>query len=300
MIYLCYIDESGTPSIPGNTSHYVLSGISIPIFQWKHCDMDIYKIKKRYGLEDCEFHTGWIMRKYIEQSSIKNFDKLGKDQRIYEVEKLRNKTLLDLQKTKNHNLYRQTKKNYKQTKSYIHLTYSDRVKFIQEVADIVGNWGFARIFGECVNKVHYNPAKTGQSVDEQAFEQLVTRFEHYLQIISKRKPGDDNCYGMLIHDNNETVSRKHTQLMKQFLYHGTLWTKIEKTIETPLFVNSELTSLIQVADLCSYSMRRFHENNEVDLIYRIKSRFDKKNQKYVGVRHFSDPTCGCFICNHVC
>ena len=88
--------------------------------------------------------------------------------------------------------------------------------------------------------------------------------------------------------------------MKHFLYHGTLWTKIEKTIETPLFVNSELTSLIQVADLCSYSIRRFHENNETDLIDRIKSRFDKKNNKYVGIRHFSDPACKCFICNHVC
>ena len=27
MVYFCYIDESGTPQVPGNTSHYVLCGV---------------------------------------------------------------------------------------------------------------------------------------------------------------------------------------------------------------------------------------------------------------------------------
>ncbi|MCU7837088.1 MAG: DUF3800 domain-containing protein [gamma proteobacterium symbiont of Taylorina sp.] len=40
-MYLCYIDESGTSSIPGNTSHFVLAGISVPIWHWKTCDKDI-------------------------------------------------------------------------------------------------------------------------------------------------------------------------------------------------------------------------------------------------------------------
>jgi hypothetical protein len=30
-MYLCYIDESGTPQIPGNTSHFILAGLAIPI-----------------------------------------------------------------------------------------------------------------------------------------------------------------------------------------------------------------------------------------------------------------------------
>jgi hypothetical protein len=111
---------------------------------------------------------------------------------------------------------------------------------------------------------------------------------------------DEEIHGALIHDNNETVSRKHTKLMKGFLYHGTLWTSIEKIIETPLFVNSELTSLVQIADLCSYSIRRFFENDETYLIDRIKSRFDKKKGKFVGVRHFTNSSCKCFICKQIC
>ena len=76
MVCFCYIDESGTPQIPGNTSHYVLVGISIPISKWKLCEQRIYKIKHKYDLVGSEIHTGWIVRKYLEQSRINNFEKL--------------------------------------------------------------------------------------------------------------------------------------------------------------------------------------------------------------------------------
>ena len=298
-MYFCYIDESGTPLIPGNTSHYVLAGISIPIRYWKLCDKHIFKIKQKYGLENSEIHAGWIMRKYLEQSKIAGFDVLNYSQRRHEVEKIRNTELLRLQKSHNHKLYKQTLKNYKQTKDYIHLTLSERIKFIQEISDDFGKWTFARICAECIDKIHFDPSRMNQSIDEQAFEQVISRFEKYLQIVSK-STNDKELYGALIHDNNETVSRKLTNLMKQFLYHGTLWTRIDKIIETPLFVNSELTGLVQIADLCSYSLRRFFENGETDLIDRIKSRFDRKDNKYVGVRHFTNSSCPCFICKHIC
>lgn len=72
------------------------------------------------------------------------------------------------------------------------------------------------------------------SVDEQAFEQVVSRFEQYLQNISM---GKKTNHGLLIHDNNQTVALKHTMLMKDFHNKGTLWTSIKNIIETPLFVD---------------------------------------------------------------
>lgn len=59
---LCYIDESGTPDLPGNTSHYVLAGLAVPAWHWKTCDLDLRKLKAAYGLQDAEIHTGWILR----------------------------------------------------------------------------------------------------------------------------------------------------------------------------------------------------------------------------------------------
>jgi hypothetical protein len=49
-MYLCYVDESGTSEIPGSTSHFILAGISIPIWHWRTSDRAIYNILARYGL----------------------------------------------------------------------------------------------------------------------------------------------------------------------------------------------------------------------------------------------------------
>jgi hypothetical protein len=78
---LCYLDESGTPEIPGNTSHYILAGLAIPVYKWKEAEQDINTIKQKYGLEDKEIHTAWLLRKYIEQSKIPNFETLPIDNR---------------------------------------------------------------------------------------------------------------------------------------------------------------------------------------------------------------------------
>jgi hypothetical protein len=295
MVYFCYIDESGTPQIPGNTSHYVLIGISIPIDKWKLCEKRIFRIKRKYDLVGSEIHTGWIVRKYLEQSRIPNFDQLDYATRRHEVAKIRKKELLRLQKSQKKAHYKQTRKNYRQTDAYIHLTHSERMSFIEEVADLVGSLSFARLFGEAIDKIHFNPNKSKLALDEQGLEQLVSRFEQYLKIRSKSLK-DNGIYGALIHDNNDTVSKRHTDLMKRFHRYGTLWTSIERIIETPLFVNSELTNLVQIADLCCYSVRRYLENNESNLFDRIKKKIDRKNGKIVGVRHFTDDSCQCELC----
>lgn len=77
MMYFCYIDESGTPEIPGTSSHYVLCGLAIPIEKWKKCDQQIHAIKHKYGLDDAEIHTGWVLRTYLEQSRIPDFEQMN-------------------------------------------------------------------------------------------------------------------------------------------------------------------------------------------------------------------------------
>jgi len=294
-VYLCYIDESGTPDIPGNTSHYVLAGLSTPVWHWRDCDRELRDIKAKYDLREAEIHTAWILRTYLEESKIKGFESMNYGDRRYEVEKLRKSELLRLQKSGNPMLYKRTRKNYRKTESYIHLSYVERKAFINEIAGCVANWGFARLFAECNDKIHFDTARRGLSVDEQAFEQVVSRFEQYLQSISAQPQG--TCYGLLVHDNNPTIERKHTDLMKGFLSRGTLWTVVRSIIETPLYVNSSLTSMVQIADLCAYALRRYLENGEAELFDLVFQRADRKREVVVGVRHFSDQTCTCSICS---
>jgi len=292
-MHLCYIDESGTPDIPGNTSHYVLAGLSIPVEKWKSCDRQIQIIKKRYGIADNELHVAWILRSYSEQLKIAGFEAMAHDQRRYHARAYRNTELLRLQRLGNRSLYQQTKKNCHKTDAYIHLTYRERVQLIDDVAIALAGWKFVRLFAECVDKVHFDPTRISSTIDEQAFEQVVSRFEQYLQVIGA---GIAPSIGLLIHDNNETVAKRHTSLMKRFHDHGTTWTKLKCVIETPLFVDSELTSMVQLADLCSYALRRFVENNERGLFDLIFKRADRNKAAVVGVRHFTKQPCHCSIC----
>lgn len=290
-MYVCYIDESGTSDIPGNTSHFVLAGISVPIACWHDADAQVSKILQSYGLEDSEFHTAWLLRPYLEQTKVSNFDKLNWPSRRFVIEKARDAHLLKLQRSRNTKSYRQAKKNYQNSNAYIHLTFAERKAIVREVADCVAGWNFARMFAECINKLHFDPAKTGRTVDEQSFEQVVSRFEQYLQ------HADPGKFGLLVHDNNETVARKHTALMRHFHSQGTLWTKIPHIIETPLFVDSKLTRMVQIADLCAYALRRYIENGELELFQPMFSRADRAHGVAVGVRHYTDSGCNCKICS---
>ncbi|HYX27168.1 MAG TPA: DUF3800 domain-containing protein [Pyrinomonadaceae bacterium] len=293
-MYLCYLDESGTPD-SGNTSHYVLVGFAIPIWQWRNCDHQIDTIKRRYGLENHEMHVAWMLRSYLEQRAIPDFESLNYDRRRYEVNKLRQAELYRLQRARNQKLYKQTRKNFNHTDGYIHLTHDERKAFILEVAKRISGWRFARLFAECVDKVHFD--HTVGRIDEQAFEQIVSRFERYLSNIGTQE--STRGRGLLIHDNNETVAKKHTKTMRRFHQSGTLWTKVNHIYETPMFVDSQLTSMVQIADLCGYAIRRYLENGEEQLFNLVLERADRYVDLIVGMRHYrhyATTPCLCKIC----
>jgi len=291
----CYVDESGTPQIPGNTTHYILAGISIPVWHWRDCDKEIIRVKAKYDLADQEIHVAWMHRYYLEQKKVPDFENLPYSQRRYEVGKLRNAHLIKLQRGGKSKQYHQTKKSYRKTDPYIHLTHDERKSAILDIAKSVSNWGFARLFAECIDKIHFDPNRAPLPPDEQAFEQLVSRFEQYLAATANSAQHGTN-FGVIIHDNNQTVSKRHTELMRRFQKRGTYWTNVQNIIETPLFVDSELTSMVQIADLCGYALRRYLENGEDELFDLIFQRADRRSNLVVGVRHFSDLSCQCKIC----
>ena len=293
-MYVCYIDESGTPELPGNTSHFVLAGLSIPIEQWKRIDQSVSGLLQKYGLADAELHTGWILRKYPEQDQVANFEKLDHASRRAAVERQRNLKLLQLQRTTSRN-YKQVKKTFAHTLPYVHLTMAERTALVTEVADLIASWTGARLFAECIDKTHFDPTKTARSISEQAFEQVVSRFEQFL-VNREKVRSKGPIYGILVHDNNETVAKKHTALMRQFHQSGTLWTQLKRIIDTPLFVDSSLTRMVQLSDVCAYALRRYFENNETDLFRRVFVRADRVGLTIVGVRHFAAMTCACEVC----
>ena len=69
-------------------------------------------------------------------------------------------------------LYKQTRKNFRETDAYTHLSFDERRRFVLELAQRVPKWSFARLFAECMNKIHFDPSVTRNTVAEQGFEQM--------------------------------------------------------------------------------------------------------------------------------
>lgn len=297
-MYICYVDESGTPDINknSNTTHFVLAGISLPIEKWHIADKEITKIKSKYDFSDeMEIHTAWLLRKYIEQIRIPNFDKLNYENRRKEVIKKRSLTLNKLRKGKKKN-YDRTKSDYKKTNPYIHLTLQERTKFVEEIAEAVEKWDYVRLFAECVDKIHFDPNRSEHNVGEAAFDQLISRFDTFLKIESQRS--SHKLHGIIVHDNIVGVAER-MQMMRSFFQEGTRYLNtIDYVIETPLFVDSKLTSMVQIADLCAYALRRYIEKNERNLFDKVFKRADIKNDKLVSIRHFTSKNCTCELCSN--
>lgn len=282
-MYICYLDESGTIDLGSTTSHFVLLGCAIPASTWKKKDLEIVALKSLYGLTNAEVHTGWMLRLFPEQNTVPGFDRLDASSRRKSVLGVR---AMNLARPRTNKSQKDILKNYRKTDSYIHLTYQDRIDFINRLAELVGTWDDCRIFADA----HDKRVDAGDQAFEHAFEQIVTRFNTFLSQAA-------GTTGILVQDHNETVCKKLTARMREFHRRGTLWSRIENIIETPLFVDSQLTSMVQIADLCAYATRRFFENNETGLFDRIYDRFDRYRGKLVGLRHYTGvQKCICRVC----
>jgi len=286
-VFICYLDESGTVERSG-TSHFVLLGLAIPASAWKRLDAEVARLKAHHRLQSAELHTAYLLRGYPEQARIAGFGHLSDSDRRAAVLRER-KAELAKASLKGTKAVRTLARNMRATEAFVHLTLDERRRFVQEVATTVGAWDEVRLVADAQQKAAH--VGSTDTLFGFAFEQVVDRFHKYLQ-----SHGADEI-GMLVQDNNETAANHLTELMRRFHRQGTKWTWIEQIIETPMFVDSQLTAMVQVADLCAYAVRRFFENNETDLFDRIYGRFDRVAGKVVGLRHFTGKIpCSCRVC----
>lgn len=284
-MYICYLDESGTVEKGDTSGHFVLVGLAIPAAAWKSKDAQIDQVKEKYGLLGAEIHTAWMIRDYPEQRLINEFGtkERGDRRRLVIAARAQN-----LARSRSKKQQRSIELNYRKTNAYVHLTRSERIRCVEELADLIGSWGDARLFAEAQQK---RSLPNGEGDFEEAFEQVVTRFNTCLRNVG-------GLYGLLVQDNNETVAERLTKQMRKFHKEGTTWAKdIEFVVETPMFVDSELTSMVQLADLCAYAIRRFCDNGEDNLLDRVSPVFDRNGSKLVGMRHYTRADgCECKLC----
>ena len=123
----------------------------------------------------------------------------------------------------------------------------DRLKAIEDALSVLAySHPSNRIFACVVNKSKVAPADPV----EIAFEQLSSRFDHYLGRLHKK---GDAQRGIMIFDKS-TYESTLQGLATDFRTIGHSWGFLRNLAEVPLFLDSRASRLIQLADLVAYAI----------------------------------------------
>jgi hypothetical protein len=299
-MYICYLDESGTPELTGSGTQFVYAGFAIPALTWRDKDIQIQTIKDQHFLTNTEIHTAWISRPYPEQDKIPNFINMSHEERKKNVIYARTINLSRrIANGEAEKKLKALKTNYRKTLPYIHLTFAERKNFLLAIAKCVGNWNDARVFFDAIDKKACDESKLPENgLYETAFHEVVSRF--HLFLANKGRYDNKQYIGLVVSDNNQDVEKRITALAKKLHSRGTRWGNIPNIVETPLFVNSETTGMVQIADFVAYAIRRHIEKKENELFSPIFSRIDRAGRSIVGGRHYTwSQPCDCDICRSV-
>lgn len=105
---------------------------------------------------------------------------------------------------------------------------------------------------------------------EFAFEQMSSRFDHYLTRLHKT---GDTQRGVILFDKS-TYETTLQALATDFRTIGHRWGILRNFAEVPLFLDSKASRLIQLADLIAYAIFRYYESGDEKFFSIIKHRFD--------------------------
>jgi len=146
-----------------------------------------------------------------------------------------------------------------------HIAKNDRETAISDALIIGVRQRFpqnVRLFASVLEKANF----AGQDITQVAFEQLSSRFDQYLRRMHLQ---GKTQRGLIIFDKCATERRIQT-LAREFKISGHSFGKTRNFAEVPVFVDSQASRLIQLADLVAYAIFRHYEYGD-SMFYDIIS-----------------------------
>jgi hypothetical protein len=134
----------------------------------------------------------------------------------------------------------------------------------------------------------------GQDCVLLAFEDLCQRFDHFL---SRKNIHGDCQRGLLILDR----SAQETSLQRfsrEFRTVGTAWGVLRNLADTPMFVDSRASRLVQLADHVAHAVFRRFNAGDTQYFDIVASKFDEFDGVIHGLehRHSGRHVCRCPAC----
>lgn len=128
------------------------------------------------------------------------------------------------------------------------------------------------MFGAVINN-------STENVSENLFTQISSRFDKFLKRKFLKK--EESARGLAIFDKSK-MENQYQNWSKIYQTLGNQWKeRLNNFAEVPLFLDSQMSRSLQIADLIAFSLFRNFESNDDTYYSLIKDCFDKeKNQQH--------------------
>ena len=171
-----------------------------------------------------------------------------------------------------------------------------RVELMKETLGVLtGAAKNARAFGIVVDKQSISPSDPV----EYAFEEICNRFNLFLNRNFRSRGGraEDKQKGLVVMDESN-YEQPLQALARNFRISGTRWGHLRNMAEVPLFINSQASRLIQLADMLAFALWRKYEKSDSTFFDPIVSKFDADGGVIHGLVHRKSSTevCYCPAC----
>ncbi len=154
---------------------------------------------------------------------------------------------------------------------------------------IADSYDSTRLFACAIHKDSF----LGEDPVERCFEDVCKRFDLFL---NRRNSEGDRQRGLLILDRT-TRETTLQGLSREFRSVGTRWGVVKHLADTPFFVDSRASRMIQVADLVAYAVFRRYNAADSQYFDLIASRFDSVENVVHGLAHLTKQrNCMCPAC----
>ena len=171
------------------------------------------------------------------------------------------------------------------------LTADDARGVLKSVLKVVADsYNTTRLFACAIHKRSF----PNDDPVELAFEDLCQRFEYFLTRL--RQQGDQQR-GLLVLDKTTRETTLQT-LSREFRKSGTRWGSLKNIADTPFFVDSRSSRLVQIADHVAYSVFRRYNSGDAQYLDVVASRFDEAGGVIHGLvhKHTQRLACTCPAC----
>lgn len=167
-----------------------------------------------------------------------------------------------------------------------------RKQLLLDISDLIGRQKFPNLvsFSTCI---HISALRTQKEALEKAVEDLTSRFNIFMKRLYSK---DLRGKGLLIID--QAHQARYRELIAEFQSVGSKYGKMTNIVDIPYFAGAQDTRMLEIADVCAYSVFRLYERKDHEYFDKLYPSFDKTSLRGgpEGLKHFTDEECNCIAC----